>query len=270
MTDLPPHRSSIPGRLGATGRIEGDELVVTMVPRPETMHLGVLRASALSYAADAVAGVTIDDDPEQWSFTSELSVRVVPRPIDGPVEARTRVLRHGRRSSTCSVRMTTTDGVPCAYSVLSFARVDRRPTDPVKPFPSGKDHFHGWGEGIEPLDRPLREAAGIEVVDASAGVIELALGPNLLSPAGALQGAMVALVIESAAEELVGHRTAGPALVTDIDIRYLAQSRVGPLRTRCEQMGPDPDAPVVVEVVDQTTGQLTIYGYARAIARPSS
>lgn len=265
MTDLPPYRSSIPGRLGSVGRIDGDQLVVTVEPRPSTSHLGAVRASVLTFAADAVAGVTVDEDPDQWSFTSELALRVQPRRVDGLVEVRAEVLRRGRRSATCAVRMWSADGAPYAHSVLSFAHVGRRPGDPIKVDLRAGDAFDGWGRGIEPLDRPLREAAGIEVVDPAAGVVEMVLNPDLLNPAGALQGAMVALLVEAGAEELIGHRLGGPALVTDLDIRYLAQSRVGPLRTRCEALGPEPDAGVVVELVDQTSGQVTVHAYARAV-----
>jgi hypothetical protein len=76
---------------------------------------------------------------------------------------------------------------------------------------------------------------------------------------------MVALVAECAAEELVGHRSGSPVLVTELDVRYLAQSRVGPVRTRCQQLGTAPDSPVVVELIDAPTGQLMTHVYARAV-----
>jgi acyl-coenzyme A thioesterase PaaI-like protein len=267
MTDVPPLLTSIPSRLACTGRVDDGDLIITTVPRSETMHCGSLRASVLSFVADVGAGVTIDDDPEQWSFTSELSLRMVGRPATGPVEATTKVLRMGRRSATCEVRMATLDGTPQAYSLVSFARVARRPTDPVKPNRRGMAGFDGWLVGVEPLDRPLREAAGIEVIDAANGVVELTINDDLRNPSGALQGAMVALIAECAAEEIVGHRTGRPVLVTELDVRYLAQSRVGPVRSRCEPMGDAPDAPVSVELIDQTTGKLTTHVYVRAVPR---
>lgn len=42
---------------------------------------------------------------------------------------------------------------------------------------------------------------------------------------------MVALVAESAAEDLIGSLAAKPVVVTELDIRYLAQANVGPVRT---------------------------------------
>ena len=265
MTDIPPYRSSIPGRLGATGTVAGDELIVHLAARPETTHLGALRASVLAFAADSVAGVTVDDDPEQWSFTSELALRMRSQPPTGPLEARTEVLRRGRRSSTCTVRMSGPDGELHAHSVLTFAHVGRRPGDPEKPNQLGRQGFHGWGVGIEPLDRPLREAAGIEVVDAAHGVIELALNDNLLNPAGALQGAMTALVVECGAEEFVGHRVGAPVLVTELDIRYLGQSNVGPVCSSCRLLGDGPDAAVEVQLVDTGVDRISTLAYARAV-----
>ena len=81
------------------------------------------------------------------------------------------------------------------------------------------------------------------MVDAATGVVEVDVAPHVRNPAGTLQGAMVALVAESAAEELVGHRN-GPAVVTEIDVRYLAQAPVGPVRTSCRVLGDAADAPV--------------------------
>src|SRR6185312_6812981 len=84
------------------------------------------------------------------------------------------------------------------YGVVSFSRVSRRETDPPK-FTMTPEHHHHFGSG-PPLDLPLDVAAGIGVLDASRGVVEVDVQPALLNPAGTLQGAMVALVAEVAAE----------------------------------------------------------------------
>ena len=57
-------------------------------------------------------------------------------------------------------------------------------------------------DGSRTLDRPLREEAGIVVLDPSAGALEMQVTPEFRNPAGTLQGAMVALFAEAAAEEL--------------------------------------------------------------------
>jgi acyl-coenzyme A thioesterase PaaI-like protein len=85
----------------------------------------------------------------------------------------------------------------------------------------------------------------------------------LLNPAGTLQGAMVALVAESAAEEMVSAQFSIDAVVTDLDLRYLAQTGAGPVRTSCRLLGLGPDAPIRVELVDLSNDQLTTLVYAR-------
>jgi acyl-coenzyme A thioesterase PaaI-like protein len=85
-----------------------------------------------------------------------------------------------------------------------------------------------------PIEVPLREAAGFRSLDPSTGVVAVDLRPELLNPAGALQGAMVAGLAEAAAEDLADHaRLLGTArhAVTELEVRYLAQNRVTPIAT---------------------------------------
>ena len=64
--------------------------------------------------------------------------------------------------------------------------------------------------------------------------------PELRNPAGTLQGAMVALFAEAAAEEMVSARFDMAAVVTELDLRYLAQTAEGPSSrsARCSETGP--------------------------------
>jgi acyl-coenzyme A thioesterase PaaI-like protein len=80
---------------------------------------------------------------------------------------------------------------------------------------------------------------------------------------------MVALVAESAAEDLIGSLAGEPAVVTELDIRYLAQATVGPVRTQSRLLGTGPDAPVEVRLIDTATGRLSTLVYARAALAPS-
>ena len=106
------------------------------------------------------------------------------------------------------------------------------------------------------------------VLDAAAGVLEMAVTPELRNPAGTLQGAMVALFAEAAAEETPSARFSTPAVVTEFDLRYLAQTGEGPVQSRCTVLGEGPDAPVRVELSDRSTGRLTTLVYARTATIP--
>ena len=124
-------------------------------------------------------------------------------------------------------------------------------------------------DGSSFLSRPLRDEAGIAVLDPTSGVVEVDVTPGLRNPAGTLQGAMVALVAEVAAEELASARFDLPAVVIDLDLRYLAQTGAGPVRSRCCLLGNGPDAPIQVELFDRSSDRLTTLVYARTAVVPA-
>jgi acyl-coenzyme A thioesterase PaaI-like protein len=94
-------------------------------------------------------------------------------------------------------------------------------------------------------------------------VVEIDIRPEVCNPAGTLQGAMVALVAEAAAEDLVEMTSGRPSVVSDLDIRYLARTAAGPVRTQSRLLGPGPDDAVEVRLTDLGTGVLTTLVYAR-------
>jgi acyl-coenzyme A thioesterase PaaI-like protein len=263
MTDLPlDHVHSLPGRLGATARVVHGELVLDLEPFPAILHHGVVRASVLSYLVDCVAGIPLDSDPDAWTLTTDMTVRARPIPAPPRITATFRVLREGRRGATGAVDLRTDEGEAVGTGAIGFTRVARRDGDPPKPAFSADDVVAHFGTA-PPVDQPLREAAGIQVVDAAAGVVEVPLTDHLRNPAGTLQGAMVALVAEAAAEELTSVRTGRPTVVTDLDLRYLSRTGDGPVRTRTEVIGDEPDAPLVVELVDLSTDTVTTLVHVR-------
>lgn len=270
MTDLPNPGQSVPARLGVSARLDGDDLVLGLEPAPEVRHHGVVRASVLAFVVDAVAGISVDSDPDAWSLTTDLSIRMLPVAASGRLEARSELVRRGGRSVHCTVDVVTERGELVATSALGFARVTRRDGDPPKPRVSPADAAAMF-RGQMGLRRPLREEAGIEVVDAAHGVVQMAVTPELRNSAGTLQGAMVALLAEAAAEDLVACRFGVDAVVTELDLRYLAQAPRGPVRTRCRLVGDGPEAPLRIELVDVGAGRMTTLAFARASAldRPS-
>ncbi|HTZ09476.1 MAG TPA: hypothetical protein VMB72_10405 [Acidimicrobiales bacterium] len=268
MTDVSAGDYSLVGRLGVTARTVEGRFVLELAPSPAVLHHGLIRTSVLSFLVDAVAGIIVDDEPDLWTFTSDMSVRCRPAPVTGGVEAVGTVLRRGGRSSVCRVELATAPGgAPVGVGAIGFAKVPRRPGDPPKPAVT-PGRFASMFGGADVIGRPLRQEAGITVLDAGEGVVELTVTRELRNPAGTLQGAMVALVAEAAAEDLVAARFGVPAVVTEIDLRYLAQARVGPVRTRSRLLGDGPDAPVEIELVDTSSDRLTTLVYARCSPVP--
>ena len=268
MTDLLGDNDSVPARLGVIAEVRDGEFRLQLRPRVEVLRHGAVRASVLSLMIDVVAGIVLDDDPDAWMLTSDMSVRMRPLPAPEWITTRSTILRRGRRSATAVVDLVTGDGEPVATGAIGFARVPRRETDPPKP-PVPPERVTTIFDGSAFLTRPLREEAGIAVIDAMTGVVEMDVTPGLRNPAGTLQGAMVALVAEAAAEELASARFGLPAVVTDLDLRYLAQTGAGPVQTGCCLLGSGPDAPIQVELFDRSSDRLTTLVYARTAVIPT-
>ncbi len=264
MTDLSGSGTSVPGRLGVAARLEDGRLTLELTPRWETMHHGLVRASVLSFVVDVVAGIPLDRDVGMWTLTSDMSVRMRPIPAPERIDATSVILREGRRSATSLVELITDQGVPIATGAIGFARIPRNATDPPKPnVPLGQ--IPVIFRDPTTLDRPLRDEAGIHVIDAAEGIVQVEVTPDLRNPAGTLQGAMVALLAEAAAEDLMETRFGSRFVVTDLDLRYLRMARVGPVRTRSRLLGTGPDATVQVELIDTSTDDITTLVYAAGV-----
>jgi acyl-coenzyme A thioesterase PaaI-like protein len=267
MTDLLNETSSVPARLGVRAEFSDDEFRLRLDPRPEVLHHGAVRASVIAFMIDVVAGIVLDDDPDAWMLTSDMSVRMQPVAAPSSLSTRLTILRRGRRSATAAVDLVTGTGATVATGAIGFARVQRRKADPVKPT-SSTLHITTMFDGSRTLRRPLREEAGIVVLDSRAGVLEMQVTPELRNPVGTLQGAMVALLAEAAAEDMASTRFDRNAVVTELDLRYLAQTGAGPVRSRCRLLGDGPDAPIEVELFDTSSDRLTTLVYARTALIP--
>lgn len=264
MTDFPIAPDNVPSRLATSARLLDGELVMDVLPQPGSLAHGSFRASVLTFAIDCVAGIAIDDDPACWAFTTDLSIRMRPHPAPERCTATCRPLRRGRRTSSAAVEVTADDGRPIAAGAIGFASVPRRDDDPPKISLTPAEaavRLHGQ----QRLEGPVRDDAGIVRVDPAEGVVEIPITPLVVNPAGTLQGAMVALVAEAAAEDLVTSRFDVSALVVDLDIRYLGPARSGVVRTRSRLLGSNPGDPVEVELYDPTTDRVSTFVHARAV-----
>jgi acyl-coenzyme A thioesterase PaaI-like protein len=264
MTDVSGPGISLPSRLGVAARFEDDQLILELRPQEEALLHGIVRASVLSFVIDVVAGIPLDQDGDMWTLTSDMTVRMRPIPAPERIDATSTMLRQSRRSATSLVELKTDEGAPIATGAIGFTKVPRKATDPPKPnVPIGQTPV--IFRDPTPLARPLREEAGIEVIDAAEGFVQVEVTPDLRNPAGTLQGAMVALLAEAAAEDLMATRFELPFVVTELDLRYLRKAQVGPVRTRSRLLGTGPDAPIQIELIDLSTDEITTLVYARAV-----
>ena len=108
-----------------------------------------------------------------------------------------------------------------ALAYLTFM-TSPRPQDQSPPIPDGMAF-----DGSMPADFPQR--VGVRTV--APGITELERRPFLVQAAGSLQGGMVALLGETAAESLTGRP------VVELDARFFTGVRVGPGRATAEVAG---------------------------------
>ena len=241
---------TIHARIGIGGTVAENRLQsVHLEPYPQLCAHGVVRISVWVLMADIMGGWQAERNAgTDWTFTTDLSVRAPVLRVPSRVNGTAAALRVGKGNVTAEVLMHDDDGRLFAYSHVAFIRMPRRPTDPPKP--DMADSAKNWGRR-EQLTSLLAEAAGAQVVDPVIGHIEVVLDDALRNPAGAMQGAMVALVGELAAEELATHHLGARHVVTDIDVRYLAMGRIGPVYARAAFIGPPSARSIRVELRDR-------------------
>ena len=239
----------VPVRIGAWVELVDGALVGHLRVHPTLTRHGVLEPTALVTMIDMLGGLSADDDVEHWVFTSNMSLRMPPVPAPEALRCTVRTLRAGARSSTSEILINDAGGAPLGMGFVSFSRVPRRPTDLPKPEFDLEIVGEAWSR-IEPLDEPPRDAAGMRVVDAATGHLELDLADKVNNPAGALHGAMIGMLLAAAAETLADTTVGGAHVAGDLDIRYLNQARSGPVATRARFVGDPELGSVVVDLVD--------------------
>lgn len=164
---------------------------------------------------------------EDWTFTVDIGIRRAPVRTSR-YEGRPRLLRAGRTMSV-ELPMTDAEGTPSASGVSTFVRLPARGDEPPPEFPDRGDVV--WPRASAPLAQLLD-------ADATPDGLAVALRPELLNPAGILQGGVAALLAELAAQRRLEATTAEKLVVTSFDVRYVTMGRVGPIEAVAEPVGP--------------------------------
>jgi acyl-coenzyme A thioesterase PaaI-like protein len=184
------------------------------------------RASVLATIGDCVAGVPagIMTGPDQLSVTLDISVRLVAAPCGERLTVQGQIVKKGRSIIAGEVQYFDAEtSALVAYSYLTFM-ASPRPQD--KGFPQ----MRGMRNEV-PMPEPIDRYLGARLL--APGVVKIERAPFMRQAAGSLQGGVVAVLGELAAESLTG------APVVDLDVRYLSAVRVGPGRATATALGGD-------------------------------
>jgi acyl-coenzyme A thioesterase PaaI-like protein len=239
--------------LGLSQEFQPDRVVGSFEAVPELCapRTSVARTSVLLTIADMAAGsISSAATAPRICLTLDLSVRVLRPPV-GVIDVEARVLKSGRNTTVAETDFRV-GGELVALSWSTFV-ASPRPSDVIEVPPLS---FRRYGPSR--LRAPLADQVGCRIV--APGVAEVDRTPYVMNPAGTVQGGIVALLAELATESLPD--VAGDAgVVSELDVRYLSATRVGPARATAEVVG---DRTARVELHDPGNGdRLTAVVLAR-------
>ncbi len=195
----------------------------------------IVRPSVLATIADCVTGLPacLATSPA-LAVTLDIVVRTVRAPSGDELDITAVIIKPGRRTVSGEVAFRDTrTGALVAHSYLTFM-ASPRPQDTAPPLIGGMR-----SGGSMSLSFP--DHVGVRIIEP--GVSEIALTPFVAQASGTLQGGIVALLGETAAQSWSGRP------VLDLDTRYLTAVRIGPGRATATPIGPD-----LVEVAVRDVG----------------
>jgi acyl-coenzyme A thioesterase PaaI-like protein len=181
------------------------------------------------------ATVSLAAASPDWPATADLAYQAIAPVTEGPVLADARLVRRGSR--TIVVEVEVFDGLgsedtaaarPAGTGLMTFGRIPGSASaitiDPKQNM--------GRSSAARPdshLSAPLLDEIGLRVIDANHGVVELAKNDYIRNSFGTINGGVMGMVMQGAAEAACEAR--GRFVATDTQIHYLAQTKAGPLRT---------------------------------------
>jgi uncharacterized protein (TIGR00369 family) len=218
-----------------------------------------LQIGAVATLIDVLGGaLTVRAVYPDWIATASLSVHLTGNPASEVVAAAGSVIREGRTMAIIDADIREQEGNPAELkrsigtAMMTFSRLPRREDTPeLKLDMDGPETFDFATEGSG-LKRSYRDAAGVRVLDAGAGVAELEMKDYVRNSMGVLQGGMIAILADVAGEVTARNVAGTPLTTRDLTIHYLSQGKRGPFRTRTRLLRrTDGTALTRVEVIDR-------------------
>jgi len=198
------------------------------------------RVGVIATAVDIIAGETaIREVLPQWVATSNLSLHVGDLPNSGTLRARPRVLRKGRTTLVMEVELDHLEsGADCGLATIGFAilptRSDLQARVHWAEVPEPRSEFSNEDSGFE---KSVIDTLGLEFDSTDPAVGRLAVGPYVINTLGAMQGGVVAILIDAVADHYGASVLGEAARVRSLEIHYLKLARVGPVRAQARTLG---------------------------------
>ena len=191
-----------------------------------------------------------------WIATAGLSIYLTRPPISGTIVASGTVIRAGQSINVIDVDISeessssTHPSSAIGSAIMTFSRLPRR-KDTIE---VEADSVNGVTFAVEGagLSRRYLDEVGLQILDDTAGIVEIKMTEYVRNSFGAIQGGMVALLADIAGQCAARAATGQPLITKDLTIHYLSQGKVGPFRTRARMLRQTNDTALTrVEVVDR-------------------
>jgi acyl-coenzyme A thioesterase PaaI-like protein len=183
------------------------------------------RPSVLATIADCMAGIpACFVTTPALAVTLDIAVHVVADRCGDNLTVQGEIVKPGRSTVASEIRFSNAETAELVATSYVTFMASPRPQDHAPPLQRDMRTT-----GSMPV--PFPDYVGVHIL--SPGVAEVDLTPFVMQASGTLQGGVVALVGEVAAESL----TRSPVL--SLDIRYLSAVRVGPGRATATSLGGD-------------------------------
>jgi acyl-coenzyme A thioesterase PaaI-like protein len=221
-------------------------------------------AGVLLTFADVLIGLLASHQTApRISVTANLAVHMAgPLPEDGRLSLRGELSKVGRSMTVGETEVrSAASGDLVAIAIGTFL-ASPRPQDVSSPF-----HWVRPAGRVETTAATLSDHVGLRVL--APGVTEIALRPDLTNATESLQGGLVALLGEIAAQTAASAGIGETAVVDSLDVHYLAAARIGPFRAAARLLSPQL---VRVEVRDPGRGDrivAIVVARTRAADRPA-
>jgi acyl-coenzyme A thioesterase PaaI-like protein len=185
--------------------------------------------------ADVLIGVLASHQTApRISVTSNLAVHIVgPLPPDGALNMRGQLSKIGRSMTVGETEMRAPDSGDLVATAIGTFLASPRPQDVTR---ISHDRFRTVGRTASNA-ASLADHVGLRVVEP--GLIEIDLRPDLTNATESLQGGLVALLGEKAAQTTASAATGRAAVVESLEVYYLAAARAGPFRTAAQLLRDD-------------------------------
>jgi acyl-coenzyme A thioesterase PaaI-like protein len=233
----PPEHHIIRDLRIVTERLALDHSVSLCPVTDHVRNAGGAAGLGLIVALTDVSGATVSlaAAAPDWPATADLSYQAIGPIREGPILAEARLVRRGSKTIVIEVEVFDGHGSedpsaaePAGTGLMTFGRLPGSASaitiDPKQNM--------GRSTAARPdseLTAPVLDEIGLRLIDAESGQVELAKSDYVRNSFGTINGGVMGMVMQGAAEATASGF--GRFVATDAQIHYLAQTKAGPLRT---------------------------------------